>query len=502
MTQGNSEPLALIGEETLPPIGKGERGEGMRTAVGTAQLLSVQVLGLVMGFAISVVLTRGLGPERYGLYSVAFSTAMWVEISVAAMFRQTTIKFMAEADDWQTTGAALMQTEFTAGLLGGLALVFLAPSAATLLHAPALTPLLRLMGLYIPLRGLSHSQSSILVGRGEFGRAALPPAFYWPVRLALAAGLIRVGLSTEAGIWAVIGASTVEICVLYSLLRLWPFRRTTFPRRRILGYALPLFFNGLGLRLLTRVDLLAVQARGGDAASGHYGAAQNIGLLPFSFLGGALSAPMLSTIARLTREGQRESAGRIIHNTLRFLVCLLPLVAVAAGAADEIVSLLFGPLFLPAAPVLAWLVFAGLALDLVNVSGSLLTAAGRPSWNLLLTAPVLPLALAGHWLLVPRFGAPAAAAVTAVLAVGAALATTAVMRTLWHVSFPWISTMRSCLLAVAAYLVSAAWPAPGLFLLLKLAVLSLAIGGVFLLSGELGREELLSLRRTLPRHRP
>lgn len=498
-----SAPIPVVpvpGDSSPPPVEHTPGEAGLSAAVGTAQLLAAQALGLLTGFAISAVLTRGLGPELYGLYSVAFAVAMWVEMSVTSMFGQTTIKFLAQAEDWRDVGRALLQSELAVSLVGGLGLAAAAPVLARLLHSPELEVLLRLMGLlYIPLRGMVHSQSSILLGRGQFARSALTAFVYWPVRLLLVLWLLRLGQSTSSGVWAVIGASALEAAVLLALLRLLPVGTTSFSRRRIFGYALPLFFNGLWMRLLTRVDLWLVQSRSGDAAAGQYGAAQNAGLLPFGFLGGSLSAPMLSIVSRLTRDGSHAEATRIIHNTLRFLVCLLPWVAMAAAASGEIAVFLFGPRFLPAASILSWLALAGLALDVVSVCGALLTAAGKPLWNMVLTAPVLPIALLLHWYFVPRYGPTAAAAVTATLACLIAVGLIAAMRRLWHVPLPWRSALRSLLLAALAYALSSTWATPGWFLLPKFVALSgLTVLGYWFL-GEVRPTDLVGLGSFVPR---
>lgn len=475
------------------------RSPGLSAAVGTVQLLAAQVLGLLMGFAISAVLTRGLGPELYGLYSVAFAVAMWVEMSSNAMFRHTTIKFLAQADDWRDTGLALMQSELAVNLVAGLGLALAAPLLARLLRSTELVPLLRLMGLYLPLRALVHSQASILLGRGQFARASVTAFVHWPARLLLAVLLLRLGCSTSAGVWAVIGASFAEAAVLLGMLRLLPLGRPAFSHRRVLGYALPLFFNGLGIRLLTRIDLWLVQVRSGDAAAGQYSAAQNVGLQPLGFLGASISAPMLSVVSGLARDNAVVAARRIIESTLRFLVCLLPWVAMAAAASSEIVRFLYGRSFLPAAPLLSWLLLAGLALDLVSVSGSLLTAAGKPAWNLYVTIPIVPAGLLAHWFLVPRFGAVAAAAVTATLASLDAIAATLLMRRLWAVALPWRSILRSLFLSGVVYLLSSGWSSPGWCLLPKFAVLSLFTVVGYWALGELTRQDLAAIRSFLPR---
>src|SRR4029453_1013972 len=100
---------------------------------------------------------------------------------------------------------------------------------------------------------------------------------------------------------------------------------------------------------------------------------------------------------------------------------LLPAAAIVAGAAREIVLLVFGQSFLPAAPLLSLLIFGALALLMLSVTTSILISAGKPGW-ILHTAWPLPLCAAAiHLFLIPRFGAFGAALVTSVLAWAAAL---------------------------------------------------------------------------------
>jgi O-antigen/teichoic acid export membrane protein len=285
----------------------------------------------------------------------------------------------------------------------------------------------------------------------------------------------------------------VELFAFRLLVRPPLLQRSSLPLRTLLSYSAPLFLTSMALRLLTEVDLLLVQARAGTAAAGWYSAAQNLSLIPLGFLGVAVSSPLLSTLSRL-RGQQNPEARALVTQAIRFLLCLVPFAALVAGAAPQIVQLLYGPTYLPTSPMLAWLVFGALALTVVAVCGSLLTAAGRPGWTLPLIAPLLPAAALTEWALIPRYGAVSAATATSVAAMAGALACLAGVAHIWQVRLPLRTITRSALVAVMAFALGALWPAAGAALLLKLVLACATITVGFLLLGELTRDELCQLR--------
>jgi len=469
-------------------------GPGWRTAVGALQVLAAGALALVLGFGASVVLTRGLGPERYGLYSVAVTVVGWAELSLSSLFYQPGIKFTAEAECWEDMAAALLQAEFVAGMAVAILLAALAAPLAGWLGSPGIANYLRLLAVGIPITALTGGHRAALIAQGAFGRATIPGLFYWPARLLLAVILLRSGLSVWAGIGALVGAAVVQLLVVRWLVRPPLLRRVSFPRRRFLSYSAPIFLNSIGIRLLTRVDLLLVQALAGAAAAGFYAAAHNLSLIPLGFVGGALSSPLLSTLSRLGKDARQAEARSLVRMALRFLICLAPLAGLVAGAAPQLVQLMYGADYMPTAPMLAWLIFGAVALTVVGVSATLLTAAGRPGWTLPLTAPLLPVAAVAHWWLIPRHGAVAAAAVTGVAAIVGAAACLAAVAHVWRIGLPLRTAGRSGLIAVAAYILGGLSPAQGLVLLIKMALVCSAIIIAFVLLGELSAAELRQVR--------
>ena len=80
---------------------------GLHTAVGGLRNLGAQAVALITGFATTVFLTRRLGPELYGQYSVAFGIVQSIELVAASLLSSTTVRLVAEADDWKAISSTL-----------------------------------------------------------------------------------------------------------------------------------------------------------------------------------------------------------------------------------------------------------------------------------------------------------------------------------------------------------------------------------------------------------
>jgi O-antigen/teichoic acid export membrane protein len=479
-----------------------ELGHGRQMAGGMLKLLAVQALALALGFLISAFLTRKLGAELYGLFTVTATIVIWVELSATVMFGQTTVKFLAEADDWFAVASTLAQAQIVVGLGATVLLAVAAPALASWLKSPELTPYFLLFALDIPLFALNGAHRSTLVGREAYGKMALVGITYWLSRLGLVLLLVGLGLSLTGAILANIGASLLQLTVARTFVRPALLARPAFPLRRLASYALPLFFYSVGIRMFRQIDLLVVKAlAGAPEAAGYYGAAQNLTILPLTMFALSLTPLLLATLPRLLRTRRDGAARNLAAQAMRLVWCLLPLAALVAGSAPEIVDLVYGSPFLPAAPVVALLVFAGVATALISVIAAVLTAAGRPGWTFALTGPLLPLALGAHLLLVPRFGSLGAAVGTTVLAwldVGAMA-----WAVYWHcgASLAPATIIRTGLITLLAYALSSAWHTrDGWVILELLGLAAVVLLGLFLL-GELTRQDLAFARSLLKRQR-
>jgi O-antigen/teichoic acid export membrane protein len=457
---------------------------------GTLRIFVAEALLLPTGILTTVFLTRRLAPEGYGLFTLALTFIVWVEGALTALFARATVKFVGETPEWQAVGTVVLRLHLllSCGCAGTLWL--LAPLLATLLNEPLFAGYLRLAVLDLPLFSVAQVQRSILVGTGAFRPRALASAGRWTARLVVIVLLVEMGFSVQGALLGNACASLVELLIGRCYVRPSPFRSSQFPPRLLWPYALPLFFSAISLAIFTKLDVVLLKTLGGTAAqAGLYGAAQNFSLL-FEIFGFSFAPLLLSTLSHLLSVGDTKSAELIGRNALRVGVGLLPVAALLAGAATEVVQLAFGSQFLPAAPLSIFLIFGSYALLLMAITTALLTAVGRPRATLWLTGPLVPLAIVGHLLLIPRLGPLGAVLVTTGVAGGGALASVLAVYRYWQILPPLGTVWRSLLVSLGMYFLAALWATLGVWIFVKLSLIGILGVVAFVFLGEFSQEEL------------
>lgn len=459
-------------------------------AAGTLQVFLAEALLLPTGLLTAAFLTRQLGPDGYGLLLLATTIVSWIGWSITSAFTRTTIKFISEAEDWQPVAAAVLQLHL---LLGGLAVAIvwvLADPIARALGEPGMVNYLRLFIFEVPIFCLTYAHRSVLVGLGKFSQRAIATGTRWIARMVLMVGLVAAGLSLWGAIWGSLGSALIEllVCRLYIAPSL--ISQPRFPMRKLWGYAVPLFLLALSLRFYDKLDLLMLKLLGGTTAeAGFYGTAQNLSLMPSLFTL-AFVPLLLSTLTQILKLGEVAKAKQLGRDAMRLVFLLLPFAGLSAGAASEIIQLLFSSTFLPAAPIFALLIFGAVAMAMIAVTTCILTAASKPNWTIALTGPMVPIAIAADLWMIPRFGPMGAAITSTTVASLAALATILAIYSLWKILPAFSSLGRSILLSGLMFAVANLWATAGWFLVIKLLVLSGFVPLGLLLLGEFSDREL------------
>ena len=461
-----------------------------QVADGATKVFAAEVLILPTGLLLTIFLTRRLGPEVYGLFILGMMLAGWMEAIVTSIFARTTVRFVGRAEDWRPVGATVVRVHLVVSVGAALLLWALAPPIAAMFDEPRLVTCLRWFALDVPLFSLGRAHRSILIGLGGFRGRALMGISGAIARLLLMVVLVEMGFSLRGAIAGYIGASLVELVIGRLYVRPSLFRRSSFPIRQLWGYAAPLFLFAVTMRFHRRLDRLALKVLGAMTAQvGIYSAAKNLVRLP-NILAMALSPLLLSTLSHMVRAGENDAAREMGRNAMRMVVLLLPFAALAAGAAREVIGLVFGVPFLPAAPLLVFLIFGAVASVMISVCTTILTAADKPNWPIGVAGPMLLLAAPSYWILIPRFGSAGAALVTTIVAVLGALGAMLAVYRVWRILPPAATWIRALLIGAVAYLLALVWPAPGFLVLIKLLVIAALIVGAFLAAREFSVGEL------------
>jgi hypothetical protein len=128
-----------------------------------------------------------------------------------------------------------------------------------------------------------------------------------------------------------------------------------------------------------------------------------------------------------------------------------------------------------------------------------MTAAGLPARTVMFTAPLVPLALGGHFWLIPRLGEQGAALVTVGVSLLGASVAVASVYALWKVWPPVGTLLRSLVIGLVVGAASLWWTTPGLFVFAKLLALGMISLLGYWLIGEFRQGEIAAIRSLLLR---
>jgi O-antigen/teichoic acid export membrane protein len=383
-----------------------------RVASNTAVQVAGKGVVLALGAVSIAVLTRYLGPGDYGRFTLAL---MYMQLFgvLADVGLYTTV--VREISKEPSRTEELAGNALTLRLLLSIVMIALGGAISLLLpYEPDVRLAILFAGAPLLLGMLTSSLVTVLQSQLRMGRAVAGDV----AGRACALGLTVLVAALDLGFYAVMGAAAGGAAA--TLLVTWLLtRRLTGVRFRIdpavwrplLLASLPL---GLALainEIYFRVDTVIISLYEPYGEVGLYTLAYRI--LEFTL---ALGTIFLTTVFPLLSESVARDEPRALRtiqaSTDLFVILGAPLVAGGLVLAPPIIELVGGTEFEDAATPLRVLLIAG-ALAWVNgVFGFALIAKARQMSALWLNLAALTFNVGLNFLLIPRYGIVAAAAVT------------------------------------------------------------------------------------------
>jgi O-antigen/teichoic acid export membrane protein len=344
--------------------------------------------GLTVAF--TAVLTNGFAASSYGVFAVARRLQQFL-LNVALGFRRGLDRFLpnadsaAERDALVTVAGVLLGSGAT---IFGAALFFGAPAMTAVTdQRPLFTAVLRVFALGLPATVWLFAATAVLRGLEEVGALNLTLRVGFPVAQLVAgvvgtvvfgdlvavtvgvvavSGLVALGatawLVRERGLGlrfrSVVGAgpgtedgsaATVDdVSDAFDLRSVW---------RRYVGYTVPLFVGGIAatIQRLGFYPLIALYLT--DVAGGVFAVGMVVGsLVRLPLMGINQFVPPVA--AALHEDDHRAALSRFYHVTSRLVLVGVVGLAVPVVVYRETVMSLFGPAFVPYAPLLVGFVLA------------------------------------------------------------------------------------------------------------------------------------------------
>ena len=373
---------------------------------------------LVLQIGAQVALARLLGPQAFGLFAIGM-VVLTLAGFVAGFGLSWSLMQRAEIDEQDIRFAWTWQ--LLAGLLAVLALQALAPVLAAAFKEPAAESVIRWLSWSCLLQAASAPASCLLTRALNFRALGLIQlgsylVGYGAVGIALAwAGL---------GVYALVAAWLVQ-AALALLASLAACRHPVKPlfwydragQTLITGQAV--FLTNWVNWSLANLDRVLIGRLLGTWSLGLYNVAYNLASVPNSVMLGALQPAFLAAGAQMQGQGNRL-AQAYLQMLATLLVVAMPVFAVAALLAGDLVQVLYGTQWRAAGPVLAWLLAFMPALAIWGISTPVLWNTGRRQHEWALQLPLIALGAIAIWTVAP-WGIEAAASAAALLLLARAL---------------------------------------------------------------------------------
>jgi O-antigen/teichoic acid export membrane protein len=452
----------------------------------------------ICSYVVTVILARGLGPEIYGVYGVVYSVLLGVELVGRFGIPEALSKLIAEDKDGSLD---LVRTGMTLSLalyLGIFTLFWLcSPLMASLFHIPEGASLFRLASLDIPVYGMYLTCIHIVGGWRRFKIDSATITIYASVKALGTIVLLYLGLSVRAALVVNVMASAVGLIFIACHIPWRAFRPSLHRARRILDMAAPIALLSFASPILLSMDIWILGALLDEAdrpAIGFYVAANSIARAPnIAFL--VMMTVLVPSIADAVARSDMQLVQRYVRGALRFLsLTLVPVCALAALQAEELIELFFSTEYTPGWIYLSILVISlGLFYTFLMTFSAIFIAIGRPSYGAWITLTLIPLGVLLDIVLILAHGPLGAAiATTAIMGIGATLGGAILVKRFGSLVNMWVLARVGLAVATVSLI---AWqlPSSGLTVLVELAALMGLYAVILALTGVIGRDDLTQL---------
>ena len=324
-------------------------------------------------FVTSVVLARVLGPDSYGVIGAATIyitlTALLMDQGLAsALIQRPTLS------GWAPGAAASLN--IASGVVLAAATWVSAPWVAAFFSVPQLMPILHLLGAGLIVKSLAIAPRAMQARHLTFRAIAVADVAGSAVGSVLGVAAALAGAGPTSVVFQVIGADVVIATVL-----LWSARGPV-PNLRLgeLRVLVPygsrvMATNGIAY-FSRNIDNILVGRVLGVVALSYYAMAYRVLVIPVQMIGQTVSRVMFPVFSR--QASRRELLGDSLLRAMEMLaIVTIPLMTLLAVASHEVIRIVLGAEWLPAAPLLSVLAVAGARETVMYVSGPLIKASGR-----------------------------------------------------------------------------------------------------------------------------
>lgn len=394
---------------------------------------AVQILGktfsVLAGIATLAILTRHLGRAGFGHYTTVVAYVQFFTIVADLGLYLVTLRALSQPGIDQ---GRLFSNILTLRFVTALVFVIAAPLLVLVLPMPAPVRggvVLAALNILVVSENqvlLALYQKSLAMTRAVAGEVAGKVALLGLVALA-----VRSARPLESVLVAVVAGGLVQTAVSLLLARRFARIRPRFDLavwRALLAESAPLAVSIVLNLIYFRSDTIILALFHPPATVGLYGASYKV-LEVLIAVPAMFAGMILPPLAFHFGRGDAASFSTVLQKGFDFLVTLaLPAVAGVLLLAGPIIGLVAGREFSASVALLRILVFAMGTIFLGSLFGNTVVAIGAQKSMMKVYLVVAAAGLAGYLVLIPRFGAWAAASMTVATEIGITLGSFLIVR--------------------------------------------------------------------------
>jgi O-antigen/teichoic acid export membrane protein len=399
MSQLHKDKLAVIDEKKhMIMIGR------KSIAVNTLSLILSSIFNLGISLFIVSILARSIGPELYGRY--AFSLNYIMTLSIIAHFGLEPL-FIREAAR-ERANLAMINNIFHLKILIGFFTIFCIMSSAYMLaYPPVIIKALYILCIGAFFQILTESLLSVYRAIEKMHITAVSTLLF----RVFSAVVIVASIYLDIGFWGIISSYSIACFIVFLIVSAMFFKDFNLLNMSfcisewipLLKRGLPFYLISLLTMLYWRINIIILSKTVSEKDLGFYLAAlalvESLWFIPNAFV--TSLSPVFARLFGSSYDELKKTYRKIMKY---FLIITIPMTMGTVLISDDIVRLLYGADFMPAAPVLRVLIFYWALIFFSNTQAALLFSVNREKSQLKLIVIVCVINIALNFSLISSLG--------------------------------------------------------------------------------------------------
>lgn len=461
-------------------------------------VIVANIATLLLGFISIPILTKGLGTELYGTWSLINTTIALITPFAALSFGASIVRFLSAEqsitklkDDYYSACTIV----FISGILFSLLLFLLADHIAVpIFKSTSAATYIKLGSILVLINSLCSVTLAYFRMRRNIGAFTTFNLAHHLIQVILVVTAVLLGYSLGGVITAhiVSGVLLIIICLFIAFKQLG-FHLPTFSNMKAyLKWGIPLTPNAAMLWIISISDRYMVSYFLGVGAAGVYSASYSLGQYA-AFALAPLGVVLYPTISKTYDEGKRKETAEYFKYSIKYLMMIsIPAAFGLSILAKPLLTILTSPDFISGNSLVPWVAGGAVLNCFFQTSVYIIHLVGKTHITIRFLAVAAILNITLNLILIPRIGMVGAAIATFISYGVLALLTLFVTRRWlkYNLNLPFISKSiaSSCIMAVAVWLISPA-TIPAVTGSISLGIL-IYFGVLFALKG-LSKQEII-----------